>query len=117
MGRKLLMFTQSTLGFFGTGVTAAILSAAGTTPVFSESFIILKTTGHSDAKHDLNRQVGIGSTMEVATFICETTLPRETGSSKLKFEKKVLEKLGILGAEADATDVMDLRALAILELK
>lgn len=68
MGRKLLMFTQSMLVFFGTGVTAAILSAAGTTPVLRESFIILKTTGHREAKHDLNRQVGMESTMEVAAF-------------------------------------------------
>ncbi len=68
------------------------MSAACTTPVFSESFIILKTTGHSETKDYLNRAVGMGSTMEVAAFICETTLPRETRSSKLQFEKKVPEK-------------------------
>lgn len=45
-------FSKSMLLGFGTGVSAVILSAAYTTPVDRESFIILKTTGHKDSKHD-----------------------------------------------------------------
>lgn len=59
----------------------------------------------------------MGSTMEVAAFICETTLPKETRSSELKFEKMVAEKFEILRAEADTTEVMHLQTLAIFELK
>ncbi len=57
---------------FGTGLTAAILSAAGITPVHKESLIILKTTGYRESKHDLNRKEGTGSTLEVVAFILKT---------------------------------------------
>jgi len=58
----------------GTGVKASV---AGTTPVHRESFIIFNTIGHKIAKHDWNRKVGTGSTMEVAAFIFEISLQRE----------------------------------------
>ncbi len=77
MGQKLFRLSKSMLLVFGTGVAAAILSAAGTTPVHRESLIILKTTGHKESKHDLNRQDGTGSTLEVVAFIFETTLQRD----------------------------------------
>ncbi len=80
MGRKLLRLSKSTGVFLGTGVTAAILNAAGTIPQHKESFIILRTTEPREAKHDLNSWVGIGSIMEVATFIRETSLLREARS-------------------------------------
>ncbi len=88
------MFTQSTLGFFVTGVTAGILSAACTTPVFSESFMILKTTGHSEAKDYLNREVGMGSTMEVAAFIVKPHYPERQDQVSSNLRKKCQKNEG-----------------------
>lgn len=55
--------------FFGTGLTAVIFKAVGTTPVHRELFILLKTIGHKEAKHDRNKIVGMGSSKEVSAFI------------------------------------------------
>jgi len=77
MGRKLFRLSKSMLLVFGTGVTAAVLSAAGTTPVHRELLIILKTKGERESKHDLKRQDGIGSTLEVEAFSFETVLHRD----------------------------------------
>lgn len=59
---------KSTLFFFGTGVTAAILKAAGATPERRELFKILQTTELTEAKHAME---------EVASIICEISVPRE----------------------------------------
>ncbi len=55
MGRELLISSTETFSLFGTGVTAAVFSSAGMTPVSSDSFIMLRIVGHQTAKHDLNR--------------------------------------------------------------
>lgn len=53
-------------------VTAAVFSAADTTPVRKESFIILKIARHKELKQDLNKLLGTGSSVQVVTFICDT---------------------------------------------
>lgn len=69
-----MKLSKSTLIFFG-DVTAVILKAAGTTPERRESFNS-KTTELTEEKHDLNKQVGTGSSIEVAAFICESSESR-----------------------------------------
>ncbi len=55
-------------------------------------------------KRLFKQRSGYGINYGSGSFHCETTLPRETRSSELKFEKKVSEKWGIL--RADATEVI-----------
>ncbi len=100
MGRKLFRLSKSTLLVFDTGVTAAILSGVGTTPVHKESLIIPKTTGHSESKHDLNRQNGTGSALEVVAFIFKTTLQRDCESWIAKLEREISENAEIVKEEA-----------------
>lgn len=49
IGRKLIKLSKLMLVFLGNRVTVAF----GTTSVHRESFIILKTTRHKEAKYDL----------------------------------------------------------------
>lgn len=65
---------------------------------------MLYTTWPSQAKHALNKLVGTGSSMEVAAFICETSLPREVKSSVEQFERGVPEKEKVL--KAMSTEVL-----------
>jgi len=74
IGRKLFRLLTFVSFFFF--VKAAVLNVAGTTPVQRVLFIMVRTIGHKIAKHDWNRQVGTGSTVEVAGFIFETSLQR-----------------------------------------
>jgi len=68
MGQKLLKFSQSIFDFLGNRVIAAVLKVSGTTPVHRELFIILRTKGHKEAHHDLNRPNGMGSSKESSCF-------------------------------------------------
>lgn len=107
MGRKLLRLSRAMLGFFGTGVIAAVLRTVGTMPVLKDSCIILRTMGQREEKQDWNKVVGMGSKIDVVGFMRVTSLFRDAESRREKLERREPEKLDEEGGGVEIISVVE----------
>lgn len=67
-GDNYLSYPNQYYAFFGTGVMAAVFNAADTKPICRESLTMLRT------RFTVKKLVWRGLSLQVVTFICDTSL-------------------------------------------